>query len=38
MNVSTKEKQIRRHTEETWGCRAWGWSGSLGLADTNYDA
>ena len=41
MNVSTKQKQTRRHREQTCGCQEGGgvregWSGSLRLADANY--
>ena len=41
MNLSTKEKQTHRDREQTCGCQerggvGEGWSGSLGLADTNY--
>ena len=36
MNLSTKQKQIHRHREQTCGCqgggkRGVGWTGSLGL-------
>ena len=42
MKLSTKQKQTHRHREQTCGCKggggAWeGWTGSLGLADTNYN-
>ena len=38
MNLSTKQKQSRRHREQTCGCQAGWWVGeellgSLGLAD-----
>ena len=41
MNLSTKQKQTHRHREHTCGGKGGrgvgeGWSGSLGLADTNY--
>ena len=40
MNLSTKQKHTHRYREQTYGCQeggcvAKGWSGSLGLADTN---
>ena len=41
MTLSTEEKQIARHREQT--CGSWGvggmgvgWTGSLGLVDANY--
>ena len=41
MSLSTKQKQTRRHREQTCGCQGErgveeGWIGSLGLADANY--
>ena len=41
MNSSIKQKQTRRHREETCGCQGRGdvgegWIGSVGLADGNY--
>ena len=41
MNLSMKQKQTRKHREQTCGCQgggvvAEGWIGSLGLADANY--
>ena len=40
MSLSTKQKQNHRHGEQTRGCRVGGegvgWTGSLGLVDTNY--
>ena len=40
MNLSTKQKQIHRHREQSPGCQGWGggvgWTGSLGLVDANY--
>ena len=41
MNLSTEQKQIDRHREQTCGCQGgWGmgdgWTGSLGLADVNF--
>ena len=40
MNLSTKQKQIHRHREQTCGCQGEGgtgenWIGHLGLADAN---
>ena len=39
MNLSTKQKQTHRYREKTCGAKGEsgaGWTGSLGLADTNY--
>ena len=41
MNLSTKQKQIYRHREQTCGCQGVGrvregWIGSLRLADENH--
>ena len=41
MNLSTKQKQTHRHSEQTWGFMGGGgvgkgWTGNLGLADENY--
>ena len=41
MNLSMKQKQTRRHREQTCGCQrgggmGTGWIGSLGFADVNY--
>ena len=41
MNLSTKQKQTHRHSEQTWGCMdgggvGKGWTRNLGLADVNY--
>ena len=41
MNLFTKQKQTRRHREQTCGCQGGGevreaWIGSLGLVDENY--
>ena len=40
MNLFTKQKQTHRHRDQTCGCQGgeWereGWTGSLGLVDTN---
>ena len=42
MNLSTKQKQIYRHREQTCGCQGGvevgeGWIGSLGLTTTNIE-
>ena len=41
MNLSMKQKQTHRHSEQTWGCQTGGgvgkgWVESLRLADENY--
>ena len=41
MNLSTKQKQTHRHSEQTWGCMdgggvGKGWTGKMELADTNW--
>ena len=40
MNLSTKQKQTHRHRKHICGCQGGGgqlgWTGSLGLVDTNY--
>ena len=41
MNLSTKQKQMYRHGEQTCGCQGGGgmgerWTGSLGLVHANY--
>ena len=41
MNLSTKQKQIHTHGDQTCGCQGGeregeGWIGSLGLVDANY--
>ena len=40
MNLSTKQKQTRRHREQTCGCQGGRekdrWTGSLGLVEENY--
>ena len=39
MNLSTKQKQIHRHREQTCGGQEWGgegWTRSLGLVDAKY--
>ena len=39
MNLSTEQKQTYGHREQTYGCQEGegvGWTGSLGLVDTNY--
>ena len=40
MNLFTEQKQTHRRREQTGGCQGGGggegWSGNLGLADTNY--
>ena len=41
MNLSTKQKHIHRHREQTCGCQGGrgggeGWTGNLGLVDANY--
>ena len=38
INLSMKLKQTHRHREQTCGCQGevGGWTGNLGLADTNY--
>ena len=41
MNLSTKQKQMYRHGEQTCGCQGQeglgeGWTGSLGLVHANY--
>ena len=41
MNLFKKQKQTRRHREQTCGCQGGGgagegWVSSLGLADANY--